>query len=261
MGKKATKQSQSREQLKDYFRNGKIPTEKHYADLINSMVHKMDDGFSKDEENGLNVSSYETSRNLVSFYKDINEIDPFYIISKDEPDPNCLKLQPFNNAPGKKNIDNTSFFFHTNGKFGIGKKCDDKYKTEVNGFIGMQGRIGTYKTGTKPANGEWHTIIDNLDNCQAFEIVARTGKMGSGKFAVIHATAVSAYGPKGSKIRKNSSCRGFFWNKINLRWKGTTHNYRLEMRTNSHYADDVDIYYTVTKLWDDTIFLNKEEIY
>lgn len=252
---KTRKQYQSRDQLKEYFRNGKIPSEKHYADLINSMVHKVDDGFSKDDINGLRISSSEENKNLVSFYKDLNEQDPFFMIAKDELDPNSLSFKPFG-APADKDEHSSSFFFHNNGKLGIGKKCDNRYKMEVNGFLGMQGRIGTYNSGSRPADGKWHTIIEKLDDCQAFEIVARAGKKGSGRFALMHAIALSVYGRSGGKIRKTNAYYGFFWNKLNLRWTGTTHNYNLELRSNSNYGENVNIYYTITRLWDDYLFLN-----
>ncbi len=254
---KTRKQYQSRDQLKEYFRNGKIPSEKHYADLINSMVHKIDDGFSKDDINGLRVSSTEENKNLVSFYKDLNEQDPFFMIAKDELDPESLALRPFGET-GTKNDNDHSFFFHNTGKLGVGKKCDNRFKMEVNGFVGMQGRIGTYDSGTRPADGKWHTIIENLDHCQAFEVMARTGKKGSGRFALMHATALSVYGPRGRKISKKNAYYGFFWNKLNLRWTGTTHNYNLELRSNSNYGEGVNIYYTITRLWDDHLFMDPD---
>src|SRR5690606_23245487 len=170
MGKK--KQFQSREQLKEFFRNGKMPSEKHYADLINSMVHKVDDGFSKDEVNGLRISSTEEGKNLVSFYKDLNEQDPFYIMAKDELDPTSLVMKPNITELDKKQEAEKSFFFHTNGRFGVGGRCDNKFKMEVRGMVGMQGRIGTYSSGTRPADGRWYPILEKLDNCQAFEIIA-----------------------------------------------------------------------------------------
>jgi hypothetical protein len=256
---KNRKQYQSRDQLKEYFRNGKIPSEKHYADLINSMVHKVDDGFSKDDVNGLRISSSEENKNLVSFYKDLNEQDPFFQMSKDELDPNSLTLKPFITEGGDGN--DTSFFFHNNGKLGVGKKCDDKFKMEVNGFVGMQGRVGTFDSGVRPANGKWHPILEKLDNCQAFEIMARTGKKGSGRLALMHAVALSVYGPPGGKIKKTNAYYGFFWNKLNLRWTGTTHDYNLELRSNSNYGEDVNIYYTITRLWDDYLFTDPKNFY
>ena len=257
MGKK--KYYQSREQLKEFFRNGKIPSEKNYSDLINSMVHKVDDGFSKDEINGLRISSTEEEKNLISFYKDLNEQDPFFLIAKEELDPTCLTLKPFEVQEGTNSEKETSFFFHTNGNLGIGKKCDDTFKVEVNGFIGMQGRIGTYNSGSRPADGKWHTILEKLDHCQAFEIMGRTGKKGSGRFALMRAIALGVYGPRGSKIKKTQTNYGFFWNKLNLRWTGTTHEYNLEIRSNSNYGEDVNIHYTITRLWDDFLFFDPNE--
>ena len=249
-----------RQRLLAYFRNGKIPTEEHYSDLINSMVHKDDDGFSKDKENGLKIYSDDSSNNLVSFYKDINSIDPFYIISKDKTDPDCLKLQPFDELGDGQDDNSTATFFHTNGKIGIGKTCD-KYKVDIDGFVGMRGRIGTFKSDSVAADGIWHPIILNLKNGQAFEIVARAGKIGTGKFAIMHATALCVFGPKGGKIRRTNAHYGFFWNKLNLRWTGNSKNYMLEIKSNSNYGDGVDIYYTVTQLWDDELFLSKDSYY
>ena len=247
-----------RQRLLAYFRNGKIPTEEHYSDLINSMVHKDDDGFSKDKENGLKIYSDDASNNLVSFYKDINSIDPFYIIGKDKTDPDCLKLQAFEASTGTVEDNSTAIFFHTNGKIGVGKTCDDQYKTEIDGFVGMQGRIGTFKSGSVPANGDWQPIVIGLEYAQAFEIVARTGKKGKGRFAIMHATALSVFGPKGGKIKRTNAYYGFFWNKLNLRWTGNSKQYSLEIKSNSNYGDDVDIYYTVTRLWQDSLFLSKD---
>jgi len=250
-----------RQRLLAYFRNGKIPTEEHYSDLINSMVHKDDDGFSKDKENGLKIYSDDSSNNLVSFYKDINSIDPFYIISKDKTDPDCLKFQAFDGAANNVENNSSALFFHTDGKIGIGKTCNDQYKTEIDGFVGMQGRIGTFKSGSVAADGGWKPIITNLQNGQAFEVVARAGKKGTGKFAIMHATALSVFGPKGGKIRRTNAHYGFFWNKLNLRWTGNSKNYTLEIKSNSNYGNDVEIYYTITRLWDDQLFLSNDYYY
>ncbi|MCJ8208330.1 hypothetical protein MUY27_01330 [Mucilaginibacter sp. RS28] len=255
----STQQNQSRDQLKDYFKNGKVPTEIHYAALINSMVHKTEDGFSKDRENGLKVYNQKANKNLLSFYSDINEIDPYYQIAKDEADPSCLKFQPHNSL--EDDPDSKSFYFNVQGGLGIGKKAEDHYKLEVAGFAAMEGRIGTFIKDRKPADGKWHTIVEGLDNCNAFEVVARAGKKGTGKFSMMHAIAVSAYGRSGGKIKKVSSCFGFFWNKLNLRWRGTTHDYSLQIRTNTNYGPEAYAYYTLTKLWDDQLFPADRDVY
>jgi hypothetical protein len=116
--------------------------------------------------------------------------------------------------------------------------------------------------GQVPSDGKWHSIIEGLDNCQAFEIIARTGKKSFGKFAILHAYALSAFGRSRNRIRKVSAHYGSFWNKIGIRWKSKgTHDYALQLRTNRNYGKDVYIYYKVSKLWDDEKFLPDEYYY
>jgi len=254
-----------RQRLLDYFKNGNIPSEEHYSHLINSMVHRYEDGFSKDDENGLNIYSDGSNNTLISFYKKIGEPHPFFQVAKDKADPDSLKMQPFVAPGSNSDPDKASFFFHTNGKLGVGKECDPKYKVDIDGFVGMKGRIGTYKSGQVKADGIWHPIISDLKNGQAFEIVARTGKTGKdpAKFAIMHAIALSVFGRKGGKIRKTNAHYGFCWNKLNLRWTDDPQKktYSLELKTNSNYGDGVMIYYTVTRLWDDELFLSGEYYY
>lgn len=151
---------------------------------------------------------------------------------------------------------------------GIGTKSDILYGLQVRGYAAMEGRIGTYQSGTVDADGKWHELpgLKKLNNCNAFEIVARAGKKGTGKFAILHAIAVCAYGPSGGKIKKTSTCFGFYWNKLSVRWRGDKHNYRLELCSKSHYGKggdgkNIPIYYHVTKLWEDKHFLSSDEIH
>jgi len=254
-----------RQRLLSYFRNGKIPSEEHYSDLINSMIHKDDDGFSKDDTNGLRIYADEKYNSLISFYKNINAIDPFFVIAKDKADPDALKITPIDDSTDPtdpiSDDDSNAFFLHTNGRLGVGKKCDFKYKMEVDGFVGMTGRIGTYKSGSVSADGKWYPIITGLRNAQAFEIVARVGKKGTGKCAIMHATALSIFGPKGGKIRRSNGYFGWFWNRIHLRWTGDSTNYALEIKVGSNYGPDVEIFYTVSRLWDDSLFLSEDYYY
>jgi hypothetical protein len=81
--------------------------------------------------------------------------------------------------------------------------------------------------------------------------MARTGLKGSGRFAIMHAIALSAYGHSRSRIRRTCAHYGFFWNKLKLRWKGSTHNYSLQLRSNSNFGSGVPIHYSITRLWDD----------
>lgn len=256
----------TREDLKKFFRNGGIPTENHFSNLIDSMINKQDDGFSKDDENGLRLSSRGNSRKLITLYKNMDDTTPFFFIEKDEQDIAGLRFTAAENADkkkgGKTREEENSFFFHVNGSLGLGTRSNKDYKLQVQGFAAMEGRVGTFLQGDIPANGRWHTIIDGLDNCQAFEVMARTGKKGFGKFAILHAYALSAFGKSRSKITKTSAYFGFFWNKIGIRWKSNgTHDFALQLRTNCNYGHDIKIHYKVTRLWDDDQFLNDKHYY
>jgi hypothetical protein len=262
MDNKKNNKSHGREELKKFFRNGNIPTENHFSFLIDSMVNKEDDGFMKDEEHGKHLSSLGASKRLLTFYTNIDEMTPLFFFEKHNQGFPGIKLQTAS-KPQELEEEENCFFLQEGGRMGIGKKTDPKYKLDVKGWVGMEGRMGTYGSGPGkvPADGQWHPIITGLDNCQAFEIVARAGKKGTGKFAIMHAIALSAYGRSSSKIRKTGAHYGFFWNKLNLRWRGTTHNYALELRTNRNFGEGIQIVYTITKLWDDEEAALPEQYY
>ncbi|WP_343690614.1 hypothetical protein [Chitinophaga sp.] len=244
-----------REELKEHFKNGKIPTENHFGYLIDSTINRQEDGFSKDEENGLQIKAMGTSSKLISFYSNTEDTTPFFIMEKDERERPAMRMQTFTAETDEVKRDAQSFFMHTNGSMGLGTPCEENTKLQVNGFASMEGRIGNYMCGTVPANGRWHDILDGLNNCQAMEVMARAGVKDTGRFAIMHAIAVSAFGNGHNSISRTGAHYGFFWNKLRLRWKGRTHNYRLQLRTNSNYGTGVEIYYKITRLWDDTAFL------
>lgn len=252
----------SREELKRFFRNGRLPSEKDFAQLIDSGINKLDDGFVKDDAHGLLIASTGGSKKFVSFFRGTEEAEPFMIFERSVENNEALRITPFaENHEAATN--NKSFFFHTNGSLGIGTTADEKYKLHINnGFTGMYARAGTYATDKVPANGKWHPVLQSLNNCQAFEIVARTGIKHTGKFAMMHAIAVSAFGGKASnKVKKVCAHYGFFWNKLSVKWGGRLHDYSLLLRSNSNYGDGVYIYYHITKLWDDATFLPDEYYY
>lgn len=79
--------------------------------------------------------------------------------------------------------------------------------------------------------------------------------------ALLHATALAAYGGAHNRISQRCAHYGFFWNKIKLRWKGGTHNYALQLRSNSNYGEGVEIFYNITRLWSDELFMPEEYYY
>lgn len=323
-----------RDELKKKFQNGRIPSAIDFSKLIDSMVNKLDDGFIKEEKNGFVFVPSNSNQKILSFRREINDKNIFFSIETDtgkkpanadditnaagdegaednnpadqlDQDDEYLRLIPGGNDEAI--ADQKSFYFHKNGNLGIGKTCKPNFKLDVNGFLSVEGRVGSFqseavppeenkkerasfwsrlwekifakkedeklteprKPGQAPADGRWHMIIGGLDNCNAFEIIARCGKVDrykkNGKFAILHAIALSSFGM--GKINKTSSYFSptwsflNFWNKIDLKWKGTTHEYSLWIRTNSYYGKDEQIFYRITKLWDDKFFTDKGYYY
>jgi hypothetical protein len=261
MAEMDSKKLYGRAELKKYFRNGQIPSEIHYGYLIDSVIVQHDDGISKDEENGYVISPIASSKRMITFYKSMDRLEPYFFVDKDGLESPSLKFIPGTATGSEKEQDRSSVFFHQNGSVGVGKRSDSILKLEVDGFIGAKGRVGTYARGKVKADGKWHPVIEGLDNCQAFEIMARTGKKGSGKFSIMHAIALSAFGRSSSKITKTRAYYGFFWNKLNLRWRGTTHNFSLELRSNRNFGKDVEIFYNISQLWDDESFLPEDQFH
>ena len=122
-------------------------------------------------------------------------------------------------------------------------------KLDVAGEIQFTGRRGTYKQGKVLGDGKWHTIIESLTDCHAFEIVAKINKYGFCMHSIIHAIAVNAFNGPVQSINVTSAYYGSSKNNIELRWSGNDFNYNLEIRTRSSYDGEYYIEYYVTNLW------------
>lgn len=240
-----------RKTLKNYFRKGNLPSEANFENLIDSSVNKIDDGFSKTEDEGLMLSNIGESEKIISFYEDIEDDFAQWAI-------NLNKFDNKSKGPrGALNFmvpetGNTVLSLTHKNRVGI-NQTDPAYDLHVNRLIASGGRVGTFCEDSEiPADGKWYRIIQNLNYCQAFEIVARTGIKDSGKHSLLHAIAVSAYGRSNSRIR-NTGARYSFWRpcRIQLRWTGDTFNYHLEMRCRQDLGPGTKIKYYVTQLWSD----------
>ena len=63
----------TRRTLKIKFQKGNLPTEASFAALIDSMVNIMDDGLNKSEDFGFEIAPQGESKNLLSFFKNLEE--------------------------------------------------------------------------------------------------------------------------------------------------------------------------------------------
>ncbi|MCU0443437.1 MAG: adhesin [Microscillaceae bacterium] len=232
---------QNRNTLKNFFRKGQMPSESNFMDLIDSMINKVDDGMSKNIDDGLTLSPIGTSKKLMSFFKSIEDKNPAWSIEIDSGSANL----DINNHLGDSIVT-----LKNDGKVGINNR-NPQFALDVKGITGLQGRMGTYQQGKVLADGKWHKIIEGLNGCYAFEVVAGVGKKRTGKYALIHAIALSTFGRSSNRIQINQAYYGTRCNKIDLRWTGDTYNLSLEMRTRCSYDGEYYINYNITNLWFD----------
>lgn len=237
---------QNRNTLKGFFKKGQLPSETHFFDMIDSMINKVDDGMSKTLEDGLMLSPIGSSKKLASFYKSIEDKNPAWSLEVNNADGNLS----FNNHVG-----DSVLTLSNEGKVGINNN-NPEVELDVKGVVSMQGRIGNRYTGRVPGDGKWHTILKEMNGCHALEIVAGIGKKKTGRYALMHAFAISTYGKSKNKIDTRQSYYGVRSNRIELRWTGTTYNFNLEMRTRGSYEGDYFVSYYITDLWFDQFMDN-----
>ncbi len=233
---------QNRETLKSYFRKGQLPTEGNFHDLIDSLINKVDDGMSKTVDDGLMLSPIGESKKLISFYKTIEDKSPEWRIEVDSASSNLC----FTNRLG-----DTVTTLNEEGQLGVNTESPTS-ELDVNGIVAQKGRRGTAYEGKLKADGNWYKIVEGLNGCHMFELIAGVGKKKTGKYALLHAIAVSTFGKSKNKVKKVQAHYGVRSNRIEVKWTGTVYNYNLEMRTRGNYGDNIYIRYNIQNLWHDT---------
>lgn len=245
-----------RSALKEFFKAGRRPSEEHFESLIDSMLNKMDDGISKNSSEGLMLAKPDPQESqLIAFKKNIQDPYAQWGVHLEAEPKSGLRIQQ-----GDPNVANpTLLYFQKGGQIGVNTETPRTH-LEINGVLGTKSRMGTAIITTVPADGKWHDVVSGLNGYSAYEVMAQVGKEKSGRHALLHATAVSTFGRSRSRIRRTQAYYGWWWNRISLRWKGTTFNYGLQVRTRSNYGNDVKIRLCATQLWDDAMmeFIDKQ---
>lgn len=104
-----------------------------------------------------------------------------------------------------------------------------------------------------PANGEWQTVLTDLEGISAFEVIAYAQeKPGAGKYCVLHSIVLNAYNGKKGRIHAKCDYYGWkWWMGLKLRWIGTPFKYKLQIKTCSNYGIDGSIEVCIQRLLKD----------
>jgi hypothetical protein len=229
----------NRRTLKESFRQGKKPSQQDFENLIDSMLNILDDGFSKTAETGMGLAPLLEKGTVISVFKEPADSKPQWEIAINTE--RCLEIRRCKN-------DNVFpvLILKSDGTVELGTEgCE----TVLKDVLRMPVREGTLYRGSVPANGYWHDITDALSGYQVLEVTAYAGKKGSGKHAVLFATATACFGAK-AKIKKTSSHYGNYGHKIRLRWKKSDGNFqaKLQLKTIFKYDNETTIKYHITGL-------------
>ena len=261
----------NRNQLKDRFRAGQMPTQDDFHSLIDSVVNCVEEGFDVDFENGLEIRQKKDSGHLASFFANLTEHMPQWMLGlrKNIEKGECsLNLKTPDMKPEQTAVTVVGSTADKPGKestirVGVGTSTP-KCELDVDGIIASKGRIGFENDKFEVvADGEWHDVTEVLTGCQCFEVVAGVGgKEGDGKFALAHAIAVNAFNSNPS-VNITQSFSGGRGAKIEIRWKKCEKKYEftLQIRVRHKYDDagKIKVRYQLTKLWHDTQMIGSLE--
>lgn len=247
----------NRSTLKRYFREGALPSADQFGDLIDSALNTVDEGFDKTAENGFEVSLIGEHERLISFFRESASKQAVWAISYDKGQDRL-----YFSKPGTEEQHPPGLVLDPMGRVGINNR-DPQWALDVGGTISAAGRIGANPSGQKsvPADGRWHSITGALNGCHALEVMAGAGNKGSGKYALMQATALNTFNPSGfffnflglkNRIHYRQSYYLSRTHKLKLRWLGGKgREYQLQIRSNSNYGEGVRIRYYITSLWFD----------
>ncbi|NDV82956.1 hypothetical protein [Bacteroides sp. 51] len=229
----------NRKTLKEYFGKGKKPSSEQFADLVDSMLNIVDDGFGKSPEKGLLLSPLNEEGAVMEIRRNILGEDASWIfgLGKEE------ELHIY-----RESRDVPYLTLYKDGRVVLGN-TDNPVSVKVNGTVQAHSFIGGYMHGKIPADGFWHPIGEMEYGCRSYHIAAACGLKNTGKYAIANVTAMHCFGQR-RRIRGSNSWFGNRFNRIQFRWHVEGLNCGLQIRTRSNYGNDVWIHYRINTLFD-----------
>ena len=214
--------------LKKFFVRGKMPTEEHFSDLIESTLNIVDEGFDKSVDKGLSLAPLDEEGHIASIFRKIEDEESKWSITLDNTSED-LTFRQFDR--------NELLTLSQKGRVGIGT-INPRFQLHTSKTAGLYGRAGTYASGEVPADSQWHDITEKLYGCFALEVIAGCGLLQQGKYALIVATAIQCFGAH-RRIHRTQSWYGSRFNKIRLRWKSVDGKAVLQIKTRYDYGPGV----------------------
>ncbi len=229
----------NRKTLKEYFGKGKKPDSTQFADLIDSMLNIVDDGFSKSPEKGLLLSPLDDDGAVMEIRRDILGDHPSWVVALGAEE----ELRIYRGA-----AEQPVLTLHKDGRMEVGTE-DRPVHLNVNGSIRAHAFTGGLQQGTVPANGLWYSISQPGYECCSYQVTAACGWKNKGKYAVAHVIAMHCFGRR-RRIRCGDSWFGTRFNRLQFRWLRQDGTCCLQVRTRSNYGADVFIHYRISSLLD-----------
>ncbi|MFZ4877731.1 hypothetical protein ACL9RI_21835 [Janthinobacterium sp. Mn2066] len=249
-----------RSMLKEQFEKGKMPTQEDFADLIDSMLSMLDEGFEKTQEAGFKIAQLRDGK-LLSFYQDIGSGTPMWSLDLDKANSD-LSFKDKRAHPVLTLASSVDAEGVERSAVGI-RQSQPRHELDVAGTVASHARVGRSGELAVPADGNWYDVTETLTGCQAWEVMAGVGARDSdGRYALMHAFAMNAFGANG-EITYHQSHFGNKCSRIELRWQradaARPFEFVLQMRVGCSYGEDIWIKYHMTQLWQDTLMLDSED--
>lgn len=262
---------QNRKALKEFFKDGALPTGSNFADMVDSSLNLRDDGFSRTVQNGVEIALVGAQKRLLSFFVDEAQgVSPDWCITCDPQDSRLSFVRAeTDDATAQPSTSNGSVA-PINGGVGADGEVLTLYQdgqVGVNGTIRSSARFG--RSATVPADGQWHDITEVLSGCQILEVVAGVGLPGEykGRYALLHAIAMNTFHPRRFFFdlffnKRPIDCRHAWYmdctDRIKLRWAAQNkmadkHTYTLQLKSMRAWEKDARITYSITRLWLDSM--------
>ena len=260
-----------RTELKARFAEGSMPSMSDFDMLIDSTMNINDDGIEHSPTRGLCLTQMNgEERRLLSFYRqgmarawamglDAGGRSMAFEVAQPKGAEDSRRADARESAvltlvaPGCDDADSGTdpgTAKASPARVGVNNR-KPAYELDVRGTVASSARRGVGGP-LALADGEWHTIRAGLDGCVALEVVAGTGKEGTGKYALMHAFALKVFDAKGD-ITYHRSHYGARRHRLELRWQHHSDGRRfdLQVKVHCHYGEGVSIRYHITELWDD----------